>query len=203
MSSPIIVRPLETAAERHLQFYLADQAFSREPSQESTREWERYEMGLPEYRNDMMRGAFQDGVQVGGYILFGRILRMGAANLLTGCIGSVVTHPDHRKKGVASALMRDAIQYAEQHGYALLLLDGIPKFYYRYGYVDMFDLSTVDVDRGAILAQSSQGYPVRPATADDSTHLLALYNRHYGHYTGSFARTQEYQDYLLNNRLFS
>ena len=203
MSSPIIVRPLETAAERHLQFYLGDQAFSHEPSEESTREWERYEMGLPEYRNDMVRGAFQDGVQVGGYILFGRTLRMGAANLLTGCIGSVVTHPDHRKKGVASALMRDAIQYAEQHGYALLLLDGIPKFYYRYGYVDMFDLSTVDVDRGAILAQSSQGYTVRLATAADSPSILALYNRHYGPYTGSFERTQEYQSYILSNRPFA
>ena len=203
MLSPIIVRPLETDAERHLQFHLGDQAFSREPSPESAREWERYEMGLPEYRNDMLRGAFQDGVQLGGYILLERSMRMGAANLLTGCIASVVTHPDHRKKGVASALMRDAIQYAEQHGYALLLLDGIPKFYYRYGYIDMFDLSTVDVDRAAVLVHPSTTYTVRPALDDDAEHVLALYNRHYGPYTGSFKRTLEHQAYMLKNRPFT
>src|SRR5690242_4244037 len=112
MSSAIMVRPLETHSERRLLFHLGDQAFSHEPSLEGTLEWERYEMNSPEYRSDMLRGAFQDGVQVGSYILLERTMRMGAANLLTGCIASVVTHPEHRKKGVASALMQDAIQYA-------------------------------------------------------------------------------------------
>lgn len=203
MSSTIMVRPLKSDAERRLLFHLGDQAFSHEPSLEGTLQWERYEMGLPEYRSDMLRGAFQDDVQVGSYILYERTMHMGAANLLTGCIGAVVTHPDHRKKGVASALMQDAIQYAEEHGYALLLLDGIPKFYHRFGYVDMFDLSTVDVDRAAILAQPSSKHTVRPATVDDADNILALYNRHYGSYTGSFTRTPEYQAYILGSRPFA
>jgi hypothetical protein len=34
----------------------------------------------------------------------------------------------------------------------LLLLDGIPKFYHRYGYCDVYDLSTLELDRQALLA---------------------------------------------------
>ena len=63
-------------------------------------------------------------------------MHVGTARLLTGCIGAVVTYPDHRHLGVATALMHDALAYAQSHHYALLLLDGIPKFYYRYGYDD-------------------------------------------------------------------
>ncbi|MGH2514037.1 MAG: hypothetical protein ACRDHP_00115, partial [Ktedonobacterales bacterium] len=36
-------------------------------------------------------------------------------------------------------------------------------------------------------------YTVRPATPDDAPAVLALYERHYSRYTGSFARTLEHQ----------
>src|SRR5207302_5940939 len=100
-----------------------------------------------------LRGAFRDGEQLGSYIIFERMLRMGAAQVSTGCISAVVTYPAHRRQGVATALMQDATDYALSHRLALLLLDGIPKFYYRFGYSDVFDQSTQDIDRAAILAQ--------------------------------------------------
>jgi predicted GNAT family acetyltransferase len=34
-----------------------------------------------------------------------RAMQVGTARLLTGCIGAVVTYPDHRHQGVATALM--------------------------------------------------------------------------------------------------
>src|SRR5690348_10095868 len=151
----LIVRPLATPAEYHLQIYLADQAFSSEPSPEGVERWQRFLTGQPDFRPEQLRGAFLGEQQVGGYMLYEREMRMGTARIATGCIGMVVTHPEYRNQGVATALMRDAIQFAHDRNHALLLLDGIPKFYYRYGYTDMFDLSVVEVDRAAILAQTS------------------------------------------------
>ena len=127
-------------------------------------------------------------------------MRMGAARLPTGCIGAVVTYPAYRHQGVATALMHDAIDYARSHQYPLLLLDGIPKFYYRYSYIDMFDQSTQDIDRAAILAQPLSPLSVRPATQADAASILALYERHFGSYTGSFTRTVEKQAHRLQFR---
>ena len=198
--SSIIVRPLASPSERETHFQLADEAFSDDSSQSSATYWQQYVTTLPEYRPEQIRGAFRDGELLGSYIIFERMLRMGAAQLATGCINAVVTHPAHRHQGVATALMLDAIDYALSHNHALLMLEGIPKFYYRFGYSDVFDLSTQDIDRAAILAQPPSTHSVRPATLDDAASVLALYDRHYSSYTGSFTHTVEQQAHRLRFR---
>lgn len=199
-SSPIIIRPLASPTEYKLHFEFADQAFSPGPSPTSAQDWQQFVTNQPGFRPEQLRGAFRDGEQLGSYIIRERILRMGAAQLLTGCIGAVVTYPAYRHQGVATALMQDAIEYARLHNHALLLLDGIPKFYHRFGYIDMFDQSIHDIDRNAILAQPPSAYTVRSATRDDAEGLLALYNRHYGPFTGSFMRTAEQETHWLQHR---
>jgi predicted N-acetyltransferase YhbS len=193
----LIVRPLATPAEYHLQLSLADQAFSQQPSPESVERWQRFLTGLPDFRPEQLRGAFLGEQQMGGYMMYEREMRMGAACISTGCIGIVVAHPEYRKQGVATTLMRDAIDFARTRKHALLLLDGIPKFYYRYGYTDMLDLSVVEVDRSAVLAASASSYNVRPCTVDDAEATLRLYNQQYGSYTGCFVRTLEQQRYRI------
>lgn len=199
-SSSITVRPLATPGELERYFHLADQAFSSDPSPSNARYWHQFVTTEPAFRPEQLRGAFRDGELLGGYILHERILRMGVALLSTGCIGAVVTDPAHRHQGVASTLMDDAIDYALSYHHPLLLLDGIPKFYHRFGYIDMFDLSTQDIDRAAILAHPPATYPVRPATLDDAENVLALYDRHFAPYTGSFTRTMEQQTHHLRFR---
>ena len=200
VSSPMIVRPLASPAEYALHFQLADQAFSPDPSPANARFWQQVTTSRPDFRAEQLRGAFRDGEQLGSYILHERTLRMGAARLATGCIGAVVTYPAHRQQGVATALMLDAIDYARTHHQALLLLDGIPKFYHRFGYNDVFDLSVQDIDRAAILAQPQSTHAVRAATHDDAADVLALYERHYGPFSGSFTRTVEQQTHRLTYR---
>jgi hypothetical protein len=95
--------------------------------------------------------------------------------------------------------MHDAIAYAQAHDYPLLLLDGIPKFYYRYGYCDVYDLSTQELDRQAVLALPESPYTVRLSTLDDAASLLVLYERHFGPCTGSFARSIEQQAHWMQN----
>ena len=199
-TSSIVVRPLADAAEYELHFQFADQAFSPNPSPESVRFWQGVTTSRPDFRPEQLRGAFRDGEQVGSYILYERVLRMGEARLATGCIGSVVTYPAYRQQGVATALMLDAIEYARTYGQPLLLLDGIPKFYHRFGYSDVFDSFVQDIDRAAILGQPQSMHSVRAATVDDAARVLALYERHFGPLTGSFVRTVEQQTHRLAYR---
>jgi hypothetical protein len=124
---------------------------------------------------------------------------MGTARLATGCIGGVYTYAQARNQGIATALMHDAIEYAQAHEYAFLLLDGIPKFYHRYGYCDVYDLSTLDLDRQAILALPESPCTVRRSRLSDASSLLALYERHVGLSTGSFERTLEQQIHWMQH----
>ena len=189
MAAPLLtVRALATASEREKHCQCADQAFSREPSPASARNWYQFVTTTPGYRPEQLRGAFRDGEQVGSYMLEERTMHVGTARLLTGCIGAVVTYPDQRHQGVATALMHDALDYAQSHHYALLLLDGIPKFYYRYGYDDVFDVIVQDIDRAAVLAQPPSELHFRPVTPEDAEHIFVFYNRHFGPLTGKIGR---------------
>ncbi|GHO83990.1 hypothetical protein KSZ_19960 [Dictyobacter formicarum] len=156
-------------------------------------------ISLPGYRKEQVRSAYHNDEHLGGYRIYERLLRVGTARLATGCIGGVYTRAEARNQGVATALMHDAIAYAQAHEYPLLLLDGIPKFYHRYGYCDVYDLSTLEFDRQAILALAESPYSVRQATLEDATSLLTLYERHLGIYTGSFERSIEQQIHWMQH----
>jgi predicted N-acetyltransferase YhbS len=199
-TSSIVVHSLETPEEYTEQFRLGDEAFSTAPSPASAQFWQEFVTGMPGFRAEQARGAFLDGAQVGGYLHHERVMRLGAARLPTGCIGAVATHPEHRKQGVATAMMHDAIAYARARHYPLLLLDGIPQFYYRYGYTVAYDLTLQEIDRAAILALPSSPFTIRPATPDDAAAVLTLYERQFGDYTGSFERSLELQRYRLQRR---
>jgi predicted N-acetyltransferase YhbS len=196
-ASSLFVRPLNSPEEYAWQFHLANQAFSEQPSPEGAQRWQHYLTNSPEFQPEQLRGAFRDDELLGGYLMYERLLRMGAAAIPTGCIGIVVTHPAHRRQGVAAAMMQDAITFARSRGHALLLLDGIATFYHRYGYTDVLDLSVIDIKLPAVLAQPQSPYSVRLATSDDAEAVLALYQRHHYPYTGSFERSLQQQRYRL------
>ncbi len=197
---PIIVRALASEAEAEMLFSLADQAFVSQPSPEKASRWHQYVRGLEEFRPEQLRGAFRGDAYAGGLILYERVMRVGVARLPVGCIGAVVTHPDQRMGGVATALMADAIAFAQEHGQALLLLDGIPGFYHRFGYIDVFDLAEQTINRAAVLAQSPGEHTVRAADEDDAQALRDCFERRFGGYTGSFTRTPRQQLHHLRRR---
>jgi predicted N-acetyltransferase YhbS len=198
LPTPVLVRALASPEEYRQFFVIADQVFSAQPAQEDAQRWQQRTLADPNLRPEHVRGAFQNDDLVGGYLLSERLLRMGIARIPTLCVSVVFTHPAYREQGVATALMHDAISFAASQRVVLLLLDGIPKFYHRYGYADVFDLSSQRIDREAILAQTQHdAHTVRAATYDDAARLLALYDRHFGSYTGSFVRTLEQQRYQL------
>jgi predicted N-acetyltransferase YhbS len=183
----------------HIEGYVqVAQSFSPEPLPSDTAERLLSRLtSLPGYRQEQIRSAYRNGEQLGGYRIYERLMRVGAARLATGCIGGVYTRAQARYQGVATALMRDAIAYAQARDYPVLLLNGIPKFYHRFGFCDVYDVSTQEVDHQAILALPPSPYTVRPATLEDAPSLLALYERHFGPSIGSFARTLEQQKHWM------
>jgi predicted N-acetyltransferase YhbS len=204
----ITIRPLRSPSELAIFGRLTVESFFRVPPQAAAdvaAGWLRILGQRPGFAPEQRRGAFRDGTYLGGYLIQERELRLGAAAIPTGCIGSVVTVPAFRRQGVASALLADALAFARERRLGLLLLDGIPNFYARFGYTDVFDVTLHALDRAAIDAALSGPPPavpisVRPATRADTPALLAAYNRHYGTYTGSFVRSLAEQEWLLRVR---
>ncbi len=198
-----LIRPPHSPEELtdHIKGYVeVAQSFSPAPLPEDTAKRLLHRLiTLPGYRLEQVRSAYRNGEHLGGYRIYERSLRVGAARLIIGCIGGVYTRADARNQGVATALMHDAIAYAEAHQYPLLLLDGIPKFYHRYGYCDVYDLSTLELDRQAILALSESPYTVRRSRLSDATSLHTLYEHHLGLYTGSFERSIEQQTHWMQH----
>ncbi len=144
-----------------------------------------------------LRGAFQDSLCLGTYQIEERVLHIGPTRVLAGCIGEVATLPPFRRQGVATALMHDALAWAKQEGYPLLLLVGILNFYGRFGYTNIMDYSMQIVTLADLAAQPPSPYHVRSATAADSGVLLALYQKHYNRFERSMALQEEH----LRNRL--
>lgn len=192
-TSSFIIRPPHTLDEltEHITGYVqVAQSFSSESLPEDTATRLLHKLTtFPGYRQEQIRSAYRDSEQLGGYRMYERQLCVGVARIATGCIGGVYTRAEARMHGVATALMHDAIAYAQAHGYGLLLLDGIPRFYDRYSFCDVYDLSTQELDRRAVLSLPENSYIVRLSTPDDAADLLALYDRYFGSCTGSFERS--------------
>lgn len=203
VSSPdFIIRPPETAEEVEAYFHLNAQAFrpDEDPAVVASRR-RRLVMNDPDFHLIHLRSAFYGKTYVGSCRIQERVLYMGPARLLTGCIGGVVTHPDYRRQGIATALMKDALTYARDRQYALLLLHGIPNFYYQLGFSNVLDDTPVHTIERDLIPDQHSACTTRLATDQDAPVLLALYQQHYGTSIGSFApaRTVERQRHYLEN----
>ena len=207
MGSPItsspdfVIRSLTTAPEIEAFYRLNAKVFR--PDHDTiliaTRR-RRFITEAPDFHPEQLRGAFLGTTYLGGYRIPEFTVHMGPARLRICGIGAVVTHPAYRHQGIAGALMRDAITYATQRHYALLLLDGIPNFYSQFGYVNVLDRLQHAIASEEIHAHPPSPYKVRPATLDDVPALLTLHQRHYGSYPGSFDRTLQGQEHLWRHR---
>lgn len=196
----ITIRSAETSAELDAFFQLAGETFALDTLRSAVR-WRRRVERAPDYVPGQVRCAFVATTVIGGYILYERMLRVGFVTIPTGCFTSLVTHPDWRGRGVATALMHDALARAIERRLGLILLDGIAGFYGRFGYADVLDTSRHVISRAYLATMPQSPYTVQPATLDDAPALFELHERHYSGYSGSFVRTIEWQRHDLALRL--
>ncbi|MDW8144878.1 MAG: GNAT family N-acetyltransferase [Roseiflexaceae bacterium] len=196
----LTIRSAETSAELDAFFRLACEGFALDTLR-SVAYWQQRVERAPDYVPGQVRCAFVANTVIGGYILYERRLRVGFVTIPTGCFAHLVTHPDWRGRGVATALMHDAIARAIERRLGLILLDGIAGFYGRFGYVDILDTTRHIVSRSHLAAMPLSPYTARPATPADAPVLLELYERHYAGYSGSFVRSIAWQRHDLALRL--
>lgn len=197
----ITVRPLSSEAEINAFFVLAMETFSAHPDAEVMARWRRFVENHPDFDSTQLRGAFRGEDWLGGCIVYERVLAIGVARLSTACIGALVTHPDYRRQGVATAMVEDALAFARERGHALILLDGIPGFYQQFGYADVLESTQHHINVADIDGLADSPYHIRDAVLGDAPELLRLYHEAFDPYPGVFARTLPIQEHHLRARL--
>lgn len=123
----MIIRP-ETAADHDAIRKVNDEAFGRTLEGklvDAIRESDRF---VPE----LSLVAVSEG-QTHGHVISSYVdLEPGARRVLQ--VGPLAVLPSHQRRGIGSALMGETIRIADARGEPLLLLEGNPKYYERFGF---------------------------------------------------------------------
>ena len=115
------------------------------------------------------------------------------------CIGSVCTHPDHRRKGYVREILSEATQWMRAQGWEWSFLYGLEAVYGGSGWQNLaaFDLVAELTPRADLPTRTEcgQSFTERLADPDDDAdvRLLArLYDEFCAPLTGATVRTKEY-----------
>jgi putative acetyltransferase len=123
----VIIRP-ETAADYVAIRKVNDEAFGRTLEGrlvDAIRESDRF---VPE----LSLVAVSEG-QTHGHVISSYVdVEPGARRVLQ--VGPLAVLPSHQRRGIGSALMGETIRIADARGEPLLLLEGNPKYYERFGF---------------------------------------------------------------------
>jgi putative acetyltransferase len=123
----VIIRP-ETAADHDAIRKVNDEAFG-EPIEakivDAIRTSDRY---VPE----LSLVAVSEGQTLGHVISSYVDVEPGTRRVLQ--VGPLAVLPSHQRRGIGSALMEETIRIADARGEPLLLIEGNPKYYERFGF---------------------------------------------------------------------
>jgi len=127
----------------------------------------------PGMTNTQEWGAFLNGALVAYLHVDPYQLRYGRATLRVAGLGAVCTHPEHRQQGYAAALMREVLAYATEEGAHLALLNGIPHYYDRFGFMPVWPIYhfSVSAPEAAALSRPLRVRPVQPEDAEPMARL--------------------------------
>ncbi len=74
----------------------------------------------------LSRAALHEGRMVSSVYVTVAMVRFGGQLVRTGVVDTVMTHPDHRRRGLARRLLEEAIEAMRAHGLAASLLYTVP-----------------------------------------------------------------------------
>jgi putative acetyltransferase len=105
--------------------------------------------------------AESEGLSLGHVILSYVDIEPGSHRVLQ--VGPLAVLPAHQRRGVGTALMQEAIRLADSRGEPLLLIEGDPRYYGRFGF-KRADESGIEAPDGA---HGPQYFMMRPLSAYD------------------------------------
>src|SRR3712207_6020322 len=129
----------------------------------------------PRFRPEHLRVVEVDGRLAGMMLFIDRMVRVGSAKVRCGIVAPVATDAAYEGLGVASLVMRDALDWATQEGYHLSMLWGHIWLYPRYGYAPGLKAYDVVLPSG-LHPVGDASYTIRPATAGDAPALAVCYH---------------------------
>jgi putative acetyltransferase len=123
----VIIRP-ETAADHDAIRKINDEAFGNPLEAKLVDAIRASDRFLPE----LSLVAVSEG-QTRGHVISSYVdVEPGARRVLQ--VGPLAVLPSHQRHGIGSALMEETIRIAEARGEPLLLIEGNPKYYERFGF---------------------------------------------------------------------
>ena len=161
-----------------------------------------YVHGDPSYALGQTRVVVVDGEIVATLRIWDRTIRVGATAVKMGGIGGVGTHPDHRRRGYASAMLRDAGDWMGSRGYltSVLFTEVATEFYRRHGWasVPMTGFRIAAPGASATLPEPGGGAGEWRVEAFDEARDLdaavGLYDRYNIALSGALVRDRPYWD---------
>ena len=161
-----------------------------------------YIRGDSSYEPGQTRVVVVDGRIVATLRVWDRTIRVGETAVRMGGIGGVGTHPDHRRRGHASAMLRDAVAWMRGRGYltSVLFTEVATEFYRRHGWasVPMPGFRIAAPGAGAALPSPGEGVGEWRVEAFDEDRdlegVMALYDRYNAGLSGSLVRDRPYWD---------
>ena len=159
-----------------------------------------YIHGDSSFELDQIRVVVDDGRIVATLRVWDRTVRVGGTAVRMGGIGGVGTHPDHRRRGHASAMLRDAIDWMRSRGYltSVLFTEVATEFYRRHGWasVPMPGFRIAAPGPGTALPGPREGAGEWRVEAFDEARdleaLMALYERYNAGQSGALVRDRAY-----------
>jgi predicted N-acetyltransferase YhbS len=151
--------------------------------------WITHIIRQPGFQYDLHRVGLVDGKVVAHALVKPFTLRYGTVNLRVGGVSVLCTHPDYRRRGYATLVMRDALAYLAERGAHLALLNGIHHYYHRFGFSSVWPDYFFSVN-SAEAAHLERPLRIRPAKARDIGAMADLYDHHWGGRI-AFSRSRE------------
>ena len=160
-----------------------------------------YVHGDPSYALGQTRVVVVDGEIVATLRIWDRTIRVGATAVKMGGIGGVGTHPAHRRRGYASAMLRDASDWMRSRGYltSVLFTEVASQFYRRHGWASVpmpgFRIGLKGEATGPAAGEDAGEWRIEAFDeCRDLEAAVALYERFNAARSGALVRDRPYWD---------
>ncbi len=134
-----------------------------------------------------IRVAVDDGKIVSTVRVFIRKMYFHGEPISVGGIGEVSTHPEYRKRGLATQLLKDSIQFMEDRQIAISMLHGSQRIYSVEGWESVPRYYA----KKTLLGRKQQEWNIRPVNfqdAEEVVQLTSLYDTYSRKFNGTFVR---------------